>query len=75
MGLGSALDQRDRRSPLSKNTERTQRAYNPERIRGITHRTQWDAAVFSENTSVFSLLASLILKGYEETTIDHERIQ
>jgi hypothetical protein len=27
------------------------------------------------NTSVFSLLASLILKEYEETTIDHERIQ
>jgi hypothetical protein len=27
------------------------------------------------NTSVFFLLASLILKEYEETTIDHERIQ
>lgn len=75
MSLGSALDQRDRRSPLSKNTERTQRAHNPERIREITHRTQWSTAVFSENTSVFTLLASLILKEYEETTIDHGRIQ
>lgn len=75
MSLGSAIDQRDRRFPLSKNTERIQGAYNPERIREITHRTQWDAAVFSENTSVFTLLASLILKEYEGTTIDHERIQ